>query len=295
VGPDKLIYFMGGGNTAYNTGGLVGGQEFYADVFVYSMFNSTWIDAVDLPYGARYGMSTASPDGTIWFFGGNSNTVVYDRVSTLEIMRITVTMSSGTTVQGGGVLIYVDPQFAYLNVLEYYVNTHVQAPSGFSYESQGFYVAGDWPFAMEVTVPSVAETGLHLIVVDYFVAYVDGWYNVELPMADMALTVEAAAVIEDMIADLETQLADLKTALVAQGADIDALQAQIDALEAQITALQTALAGLGTGFDAVNDRIDTLENKADSANMWGMVTMILVVVVLVLLVLMFLMGRKKAA
>ena len=315
IAADGLVYFMGGGNTAYNTGGLVGGQEFYSTTLVYSRFNDTWFSAVDLSYAARYGMSVASAEGNVWFFGGNNNTVVYSNVSMLEVMSITISLSSNTVTQGESVLMYVNPQFAYQSVRFYYMSVYLETPTGFAYDSISVGTSTDIPFVVEIPVPEAAETGVNTIVMSNFAFYTLDWTSIELPLTDTALTVEAMVPIEDLIAGLEAQLTTLQANVDSLAAQLNAADANASALRTQVAALQTQLtdlqnivnannasqsaqmnamlADLQEQITAMQDQLDKVKTTSDSGSMWGMVNLVLIIVVIVLLLLMLMMSRKK--
>jgi N-acetylneuraminic acid mutarotase len=311
VGADGLIYFIGGGNTAYNTGGTLVGQVFYSDTFVYSRFNDTWMTAASIPYMARYGMSVASPEGKIWFFGGNNNTVIYNDVSTLEVMRVTVSLSSSTVVQGDSVLLYVNPQFAYLSVRYYYIGIYLETPTGFAYEMISTSTATDTPFVIEVPVPVSAEIGANTVVMSYMGLYTPEYASVSLPLTDLALAVQAVVPIEDLIAGLEAQLTDLQAALASDDANVTAISMQVAVMQAKLdgiisgmtaldaeqsaamAALNATLADLQEQLDAFQEQINRVEDKADTGGTYGMVTMVLVIIIIVLVALMLVMGRRK--
>ncbi|MCU0853040.1 MAG: hypothetical protein MUC90_07320, partial [Thermoplasmata archaeon] len=213
---DGLIYVMGGGNQAYNTGGLLGGQEFFDTTYVYSLYDGSWMSAVDLHYGARYGMAAAT-EGKVWFFGGNNNTDVYDDVSMMQIMTVTASLSSTTVAQGDSVFLMVNPQFAYLSVSYYYMSVYVEGPTGYAYPSIEVSTSVDTPFQIEIAVPEIAELGDHTIVTVHLAAY-SGWNSLEFELDDLTLTVVAMVPVEDLIAELEADLAELQAALASADA-----------------------------------------------------------------------------
>ncbi len=311
LGADGLIYLIGGGNTAYNTGGTLGGQLYYDSTLVYCRSNNTWFSAVDLPYAPRYGMSASTPDGKVWFFGGNSNTDTYGRVSMLEIARITISLSSNTVAQGDSVLLFVDPQFAYATVRQYYLVVYLESPTGFTYDPVYVNTVADVPFVLEIQVPEIAEVGAYTIVMNDFFYYTPEWWNMNLPLTDLTLAVQPMVPLEDLIADLEAQIAALQADLDAQTASVAALQAQLTVMQAQLAAIGAALAAMAAGqtasMDALNttfaglqaqlddfqEQIDRVEDKADTAGTYGIVTMVLVIIIVVLVGLMIMMARKK--
>jgi N-acetylneuraminic acid mutarotase/uncharacterized coiled-coil protein SlyX len=306
---DGLIYVMGGGNQAYNTGGLLGGQEFFETTYFYSLYDETWDSAVDLPYGARYGMAAAT-EGKIWFFGGNNNTVVYDDVSMMQIMTLTASLSSTTVAQGESVFLMVNPQFAYLSVSNYYMVVYVEDPTGYAYPSIEVSTSVDTPFQVEIAVPEIAELGDHTIITVYLAAST-GWTSLMLELDDLTLTVVAMVPIEDLIAELEADLADLQAALASADANVTALGLQVAVMQAKLDAIIAGMTAMGEGqaaamadlnetladlqlqLDDFQEQIDRIESKADTAGTYGIVTMVLVIVIIALVALMFMMARKK--
>lgn len=279
-GADGMVYALGGGDSELNVG--VG----FADAYVLNHENNTWMTAPDMATSARYLGAVATPDGRVLAVGGNDAAVVYDRVESMEVLRITATVTPSTVAAGRPVLVSVTFDLAFA-VPEYmWVGMVLNGPSGVAYAAQQFFGPSSGTVAVEMYVPQYAPAGSYTVwIYTIEVSYVDGG-ETDLMGPEVPLTVIASMTLDQQIAYLNERIAELEAALAAENANVTAIQAQL-------TALQTLLASLGEGMADMSDRVDTLEDKADSANLWGMITMILVIVVIVLLALLFVMSRKK--
>jgi len=145
-------------------------------------------------------------------------------------------------------------------------------------------------------------------------------YNWDGSVVEDSVTVTVWSVSPDLkLAAIEQQLAVVQMQLVAMAtAMVDANASTMAYLQAQLTILQGVLAQLGAGLTAMGagqtaamaalnvtltdlqtqlddfqTQIDRVENKADTAGTYGMVTLVLVIIVIVLLALMFVMSRRK--
>jgi len=129
-------------------------------------------------------------------------------------------------------------------------------------------------------------------------------------LTEDTVTVTVSSVsVEEMIAAMEQELADLWVQLASEDANVTAIsmqvaimQAKLDGiisgmtgLDAMAAALNATLEDLQLQLDALQEQINRVEDKADTAGTYGILTLILVAIVLVMLVLMFFMSRKKAA
>lgn len=281
-GADGMIYALGGGSSHWNVG------DGYADAYVLNPSNNTWMAAPDMATPARYLGAAATPDGRVLAIGGNDATTVFDRVESLEVVRITAAAVPSTVATGTPFLVSVTVDFAYANPHYFWVGMMLKGPGDTAYPMMQFSAYSSGFFAAEMSVPQLAPAGSYTVsILQIEVSYVEGG-DTTLRGPELPLTVVASMTLEERIADLNERIAELEAALAKADANVTAIQAQL-------VALQTLLASLGEGMADMSERVDTLEDKADSANMWGMVTMVLVIVVIVLLGLMFVMSRKKAA
>jgi len=104
----------------------------------------------------------------------------------------------------------------------------------------------------------------------------------------MALAMEEANA--STMAYLNAQLTILQAALTQIGAGLTAMGA---GQTAAMDELNATLADLQLQLDAFQEQIDRVEDKADTAGTYGIVTMVLVIIVVVLVALMIMMARKK--
>jgi hypothetical protein len=136
--------------------------------------------------------------------------------------------------------------------------------------------------------------------------------SVEQQIAALQMGVD---ILQLQINALGMALAEANAALFE---NLTAINAQMDYLFSQLAVLQAALTQIGTGLqtmgaaqqaamddlnatlvdlqgqlDDFQEQIDRVENKADTAGTYGMVTMVLVILIIVLLVVMLIMARKK--
>jgi hypothetical protein len=120
---------------------------------------------------------------------------------------------------------------------------------------------------------------------------------VDVQMGLYAMMVAMAEANASTMAYLQTQLAILQGALTQIGAGLTQLAAGSVELNATLTAtlvnLQGQLGDFQTQLDDFQVQIDRIENKADTAGTFGIVTMVLVLIIVALLALNMLMARKK--
>jgi len=92
------------------------------------------------------------------------------------------------------------------------------------------------------------------------------------------------------MAYLNTQLNTLQGILTQIGNGLTAMGA---GQTAAMTDLNATLADLQLQLDDFQEQIDRVENKADTAGTYGIVTMVLVIIIIALVALMLMMARKK--
>lgn len=275
LGPDGFLYYFGG----YASSGITGNGCYY------DLTEGVWKTLPDLNAGAYNLGGVCLPDGTLLAVGGLNGTS-QTRVESLNLVDYSVSIAQSAVNNGGFVTLSVEAEFANLAINEYDVYAYWLSPDGVSMGYDVYWIRAPGEVEFAIPVPMNAEPGMYQLIVEYIYVYdTDTWYSVLLEESlQFAVEVLDVPTIEEQIAALEEQLAALQETFDATNAT------QSD----QMAALADAIAALQQQLAAQDDMIDTLEDKADSANLWAMLTMVLVVVVLVLLLLMFLMGRKKA-
>lgn len=292
VGLDGLIYVFGGGASSGNYGSS------YASGNIYSPDDDTWGTLPDMLIGVRNLGGATGPDGKILALGGCDVATVYDQVESLQVVKATATISGTTVATGGFVSVTFNVNLAYSTSSVLAVGAVLLSSDDVIYATYIAFGADGVELKMQVDIPDIAPPGDYRLVLS-------------MPETVFALTVVDAPTTEEQIADLQAQVAALQAALGTSDANITALRGQANALQAQVTTLQTALVAMGAGqtaamnalnatlanlqiqLDALQEKTDKVETKADNGGMYGMVTLVLVIVVIVLLALMFIMSRKK--
>jgi len=269
-GGDGGIYVMGGGDEGAPS----------SEALRYDYSSDEWDTLPDLNFAMTYVSQAAyAPDGRVLVLGGTDLSVparATDRVESLQILTESITLSASSVDQGGSVLVTVAYEFAYETPEAYglyaclllggeiYAPTYVQLPGG-----------GTSSF--EFNVPQLFPAGAcQIALVDIWVGYESGSW--ELGSRELPVTVLSALPLEDQLAALQDELSAMNASQVEK-----------------IAQLTEEIADLKQQLAAQDEDMGTLGDKADSANLWAMLTMVLVIVVLVMLALMFVMGRKKAA
>ncbi len=299
-GADGMIYALGGGSWHLNVGGG------YADAYVLNPDNNTWMTAPDMTTPARYLGAAATPDGRVLAIGGNDATTVFDRVESMQVVRITAAAAPSTVPAGRPFLVSVTVDFAFALPEYFWVGVVLKGPADTAYPVLQYSVVSSGTFAAEMSVPQLAPAGSYTVwIYSIEVSYVTGG-GTDLKGPEVPLTVVASMTLDEQIAYLNERIAELEAALAAGNANVTAIQAQLAALQTVLGAmaagqqsamddLNDTLAELQDRLDAFKEQIDRVETKADDANTWGMVNIALVIVVLALVALMVAMAFKKKA
>jgi len=301
VGVDGLIYVVGGSSDAFNTG-----ADAYSSTVVYDPVANEWSTAADMSYARKYLGATVTPDGRIMAVGGNTPSSVLNAVESLQLYTFSysITLSASSVRAGETVLMTVDAQFTYIDEqysqLDWYI---LSDADGTIYNPDSLQIPTNATAAISVEVPVLAPAGSYHVVVNSWIIFAEGVYEIVKDQKFALEVLPAPAPVDVLIADLEAQIADLQTALNSQDANVTALTADVAGLQAQLTALQSnvnadnasqsaALADLQEQITALQNQLDKVKTTSDSGNMWGMVNMVLVIIVIVLLALMFVMSRR---
>jgi N-acetylneuraminic acid mutarotase/uncharacterized small protein (DUF1192 family) len=305
LGADGYIYVFGGGNSVMNVEpGRTAGYCVNPDTW-------TWSTLPDLTVAAKYLGAAATPDGRIFAVGGNDDTTMLSTVESMRVMSVSTTVSDTAVGPGEDLLVTVSMDFAYGVPEAYYVNPYLLDSNDVVYNPMEVYSPMPNSFAFEISIPASAAPGPYELVLHDLVAYYyDGGNSVPDDFS-IALTVLDVNNFEEQLAALQADIDALTAALAAEGADVDALtiqvavmQAKLDGIIAGMTAmgasqaatmedLNATLDGLQAQLDAFQEQIDRIENKADTAGTYGIVTMVLVIIIIVLVALMLVMARKK--
>lgn len=304
VGGDDNVYVMGGdGESAPSATG-----------YVYNYFTNEWNVLPDLNFAMTYVSSAASaPDGRILVLGGTDMSVgarATNRVESLQIMTESITLTPSTVDQGGTVLVTVAYDYAYATPVDYELMCYLLA-DGVAYNPTYVYSPLPGTFSFEVSIPQQVPAGTHEVVLqDLYVEFEAG--GVDYGTKYLALTVLSSLTVEEQIAALQADIDALDAALAATDADVDALTMQVAVMQAKLdgiiagmeamgatsaattAALNATLADLQAQLDDFQEQIDRVEDKADTAGTYGIVTMVLVIIIVVLVALMLVMARKKA-
>ncbi|HIH01909.1 TPA: hypothetical protein HA259_07570, partial [Thermoplasmata archaeon] len=234
LGPDGLLYLIGGADSAGNTGAA------YATTFVYDPDAGMWSDGPDLDSARKYlGSATLQETGQLFVLGGNDNIVALSSVESLRlfVFDYEVSLSSPSVRAGYSMLVTVDSHFVFVE--EESSSAHWYIVS----EDMTVYTTGNWsnptpgPLSFEVAVPELAPPGDYMLVFDWWVSFADV-AMVQLWDVEVPFEVLPAEPLEDMIDDMESQIADL--------------EAQLDALEIQVAVLETQLSDLGDSMTAAD-------------------------------------------
>jgi len=322
LGADGFIYVFGGGASDSNVEpGSALGWCTNPDDWV-------WQDLPDLQVAAKYLGAAATPDGRILAVGGNDDTSVMSKVESMTVMTVNVTLGQTVVGPGDSILVTVAMDFAFAVPQGYDVYPYLMDSNGVIY---GLKEVSTWlpnSFAFEVSVPSAALPGSYTVVLWNLYSWYDSGSSEPMQLS-YAVTVTDTYTIDEQltmlamnVTVLQYQIGLLGMAMAEANAalseNLTAINAQMDYLFGQLAILQAALTQIGTGLqtmgaaqaaamaelnvtltdlqtqlDHFQEQIDRVENKADTAGTYGMVTMVLVILIIVLLVVMLMMARKK--
>ena len=309
MGVDGLIYLVGGSDAGWNWGGTI-----YSSVAAFDPATDEWSYAVSMDYSRTYLGAVVISDGRIFALGGNTGSTILNVVESLQLylFEYSIELSATSARAGESVLMVLDAQYTYVE--EYYSEVSwylISDADGIVYNSDGMWLSSDAPFAITVEIPVLAPPGDYRVVVDYWVVYSDDVYEI-IEMEEFALEVlPAPAPVDELIAELQAELDALAATLGTTDASVAALTMQVAIIQAKLDGIIAGLTAMGAGqaaamaelnltladlqsqLDDFQEQIDRVEDKADTAGTYGMVTLVLVIVVIVLLALMFMMARKK--
>jgi len=322
LGPEGVMYVIGGGPTMTEaTTPRTGG--YYYDYSV-----DDWAALPDMSVGGSYGGAALAADGRILVLAGTNNSLPLDRVESLQVMTEQITLSASTVAAGGEIMVTVSYDFAYLIPNGFYCTVYYQSGTGTVFEPRYVQSPVAGTFAFEAKAPALMALGDYSLVLDNLYVWAVGtdW---TIGTREFAVSVVDTVTVDEQIAALQAGIDILQLQINALGAalaganaalfeNLTAINAQMDYLFSQLAVLQAALTQIGTGLqtmgaaqaaamvdlnatlvdlqgqlDDFQEQIDRVENKADTAGTYGMVTMVLVILVVVLLVVMLMMARKK--
>ncbi len=280
VGPDGLVYVVGGGDTSGNVG--VG----YDTAYCFNPSAQTWKRVADLPTGAKYLGAAASDNGKVYAIGGNNASEVFSQVLSLHVMDVSARLSSAEVSPGEKLTVTFEVELANTGEIEgaeYYA--HIIDSDGVPVNPvHGWFHASSSCFAFELDVPESAEPGEYAV---YAFMYVETeTIGLELPAQELPFTVIAAATTEELIDDLGDDIAEQMDNMSEQ---IDALLDELEDMRAEMDDLKDAVNETQQSTDDVGAAVD---GKMDGS--LGIVVLILLVVVLILALVSMLTARKSA-
>ncbi len=283
IGPDGLIYVVGGADSAMNVG--LG----YNTSYCLNPSTGDWTQLDDIPVGVRYLGAATSADGMIYAFGGNDDTDAHPQVLSLHVMELTSSLSESEARAGDSITVTLTVEFANRGTVtgsDY--SAYFVTPEGIPTNPVYAWISAPYPaIAIELDVPGTAEPGTYSVVVHWYTSTTSG--GVELPVQELSLTVVDAPTLEE-------QLSEVLAQLDAMGSDINATEAalleEVGALESELNALQSQLDALESAMAEADDDIQTsLDSKAENSILYAVIG--LLVVVIVLLIVMMMMSRKR--
>ena len=269
VGPDGLIYVIGGADSALNV------EWGYNTSYCFNPSTGDWTQLDDIPVGGRYLGAAASSDGVVYAFGGNNNTDVSHQVFALHVMELTSSLSESEVRAGDSVTVTLTVDFANRGtVTSSDYSAYFVTPEEIPINPVNAWISAPYStIAIELEVPVTAEPGTYSIVVRWYTSTASG--GVELPVQELLLTVVDAPTLEEHVADLEAQLFDVLAQLDAMSSDINETRA----------ALLEETATLESELNALQSQLDTLDSM-----LYAVIGLLMVVIVL--LIVMMVMGRK---
>jgi len=319
MGPDDLIYVLGGGSSGLNVGSA------YNSSFCYNTETNEWTRLGNLSFAARYLGAATSLDGIIYALGGNDELATYDDISSLQVYVSHASLSKTTLNPGESFTVMLSVDMAYAmpdGGLEYLAT--ILSSDGTPFNPIYGYVPGEYSsVAFDMTVSVSSEPGDYTVSVMWYIDTDAG--SIDFEGIELEFTVLSAYTLEEQVAMLEENLTALQDDMAAQldalsaqmdlqAEDISALQTEIAALQTQVTALEDALAALEASVSsdnqdlmdeitALQDQIallqDSLDNVSadvaadDTDNTMNYVMIVLVIIVILLLVVMMLMRPKS--
>lgn len=298
VGTDGYVYYVGGSTASWpTTAGATDTLFRYApDVDEWETSTSTLWDARD-----AFGMTTDSY-GRTFLVGGYDDSSAQSSVWMIVTADVTwddleIASPSDGSVVSGEVAVAVSVMNANYGTAR--VDLLVD---GVLLQSSGQIWSGTITFMWDTT--GLADGSSHVLTA------IGILWNGEVREDVVTVTVSGMSV-EEQVADIVQQLAVLQAMLSVPGANLTSLaieaailQAKLDGIIAGLGAmgasssvmwdqLNVTFAALQTQLDDFQAQIDRVEDKADTAGTYGIVTMVLVIIIIILAALMLMMARKK--
>jgi N-acetylneuraminic acid mutarotase len=279
MGMDGMIYAFGGAST--ESEGAAGTNWSY----YYQPWNDAWQNGPNLTRNCMYLSGVATVDGRILAMGGLSSNSVSSKVDSMRVMSYSASVAPSTVPSGRSLLVTVSVDFANA-VPEYYQDApYLASLSGTSFDGINIDGLFSGTCAFQIVVPEGAAAGAYEVVLPHFyVGYVDGG-SINLPEQRLPVVVVVGDTLDEQIASLEDEIANLQAQLAAADGNVTTIMIALQQLGATFAALQAQL-------DDMQEQVDRIENKADTASTYGLVTLVLVIIVIVLVALIMIMARR---
>jgi hypothetical protein len=277
---DGMLYVFGGGSS--ESEGAAGTNWSY----YYEPWSNAWHDGPNMTRNCIYLSGVATVDGRILAIGGHNTTEASKRVDSMRVMSYSLSIAPSTVATGRPVIVTVTADFANAMPANYEDNPYLVSGSGTYFDDM--YISGPFSgtFAFQMDIPDTAAAGAYEVVLPgLYIGYEDGG-STTLPEQRLALTVVVGDTLDEQIEALQNEIAALQLQLVEANGNVTAILMTLAALGATFADLQTQL-------DAMQDQVNRIEDKADTASMYAVVNLVLVVIIVVLLALMFVMSRRK--
>ncbi len=231
IGPDGLMYVMGGGSSHFNIG------PGNASGYYYDWSTDSWNEIPALNTGARYAGSAMTDDGRIFVLGGNNATHIYDRVESLLLYDVEIELSPNPVGQGDSLMATISVDHAMLEIEDFYGAVYIVGPDDVTYSTTYIESPTPGPYGQEVAIPQSAPVGEYTLSVPYLsVDYGDA--STSLTVADQTFSVFDTVTVDERITEMESNMSDMEQSLNSQ---IQDLSDQADALQSDNADLQDKL------------------------------------------------------
>ncbi|TFG67604.1 MAG: hypothetical protein E4H25_07225, partial [Methanomassiliicoccus sp.] len=203
LGPDELIYVLGGAADGWDVG--PGDNSSYC----YNPDSGEWTQLNDLPISSRYLGAAMSPEGYVYAIGGNNDTIVLSDVISLQVYRNYASLSETTLSAGDSFAVTLSIDLANVvpqNGIEYMaiVMSSDDTPSNPVYG----WVSGEYSsVAFDMTVPVTFGPGDYTVLVSWYIGTDAG--GIEFVDIELEFTVLSAYTLEEQVAMLEENLTAL--------------------------------------------------------------------------------------
>ncbi len=257
MGPDALIYVIGGSSSGWNVG------EAYNTSFCYNTETAEWTQLENVTFAARYLGAAMSSEGIIYALGGNDDLATRGDVSSLQVYVTHASLSKTTLNPGESFTVMVSVDLAYAmpdSGIEYLAA--IMSSDDIPFNPIYGYVSGTYSsVGFDMTVPVSFGPGDYIVSVLWYINTDAG--GIEFNEVELEFTVLSAYTLEEQVAMLEENLTALQDAMTAQ---LDALSGQVDLQAEDIAALQTEIAALQTQVSDLEDALAALESSVSSDN-----------------------------